>query len=232
MKKILSNQKTTGILLIAAIVILAFSTVQTSRAALNYVSENYVVGISMKNIDIQILENGTAVSGNDGLLTWMGENETVIPGKHYDERIALKNSGTIDEYVRATVYRYWEKDGVKQTNLDPNLIGLKIGDDWVEDSESATAERRVFYYSQKQGPESITSNLIEGIIVDGMLPIKVSQTTEGNTIITNYDYDGLRFVIEVEANAVQTHNAESAIKSAWGIAVKINEDGSLSLIGG
>ena len=230
MKKILSNQKTTGILLIAAIVILALSTVQTSRAALNYVSENYTAEISMKDIGVQILENGEQVSGEDGLLLNRMDEE-VKPGKQYEELIALQNSGTIDEYVRATVYRYWEEDGDKRTDLDPNLIGLTIGDDWDEDSESATAERSVFYYTKKLGPEGITGNLIEGIKIDGNLPAKVSQTTKGNTIITNYDYDGLRFVIEVEANAVQTHNAESAIKSAWGIDVSIDGDGSLRIGG-
>lgn len=229
MKKILSNQKTTGILLIAAIVILALSTVQTSRAALNYVSENYTAEISMKDIGVQILENGTKVSGDDGLLNWI--NEEIKPGMLYDEKIALKNSGTIDEYVRASVYRYWEKDSVKQTNLDPGLIVLSTGNEWIEDAGRKTAERSVFYYTKKLGPEGITGNLIEGIKIDGNLPAKVSQTTEGNTIITSYDYDGLRFVIEVEANAVQTHSAESAIKSAWGIDVSIDGDGSLRIGG-
>lgn len=230
MKKILSNQKITGILLIAAVVILALSTVQTSRAALNYVSENYTAEISMKEIGVQILENGTQVTGDDGLL--LGQlDEDIKPGKLYDEKIALKNSGTIDEYVRATVYRYWEKDGVKQTDLDPSLIVLTTGNNWIEDTGRKTAERSIFYYSPKLGQEGITDNLIEGIKIDGNLPAKVSQTTDGDTITTTYDYDGLRFVIEVEANAVQTHNAKSAIKSAWGVDVNISGDGSLGIGG-
>ena len=35
--------------------------------------------------------------------------------------------------------------------------------------------------------------------------------------------------LEAEADAVQTHNAAEAIKSAWGVDVNVSEDGSLSL---
>ena len=42
------------------------------------------------------------------------------------------------------------------------------------------------------------------------------------TICTIYDYDGLHFVIEVEADAVQTHNAQSAMTSAWGVSYPVD----------
>ena len=45
------------------------------------------------------------------------------------------------------------------------------------------------------------------------------------TIETVYEYDGYRFYIEAEADAVQTHNAQEAIKSAWGVDVEVSEDG-------
>ena len=53
---------------------------------------------------------------------------------------------------------------------------------------------------------------------------------EGNytTILTTYDYDGVKFQIEVEVDAVQEHNAEDAIWSAWGKRVTF-QDGILSL---
>ena len=60
-----------------------------------------------------------------------------------------------------------------------------------------------------------------------------SQKTETNgnytTITTTYDYDGVSFRIEVEVDAVQEHNAEDAIWSAWGKRVTVN-DGILSLV--
>ena len=49
------------------------------------------------------------------------------------------------------------------------------------------------------------------------------------TITTTYEYDGALFVLEVTVDAVQTHNAKDAIKSAWGVDVNISDDGALSL---
>ena len=40
--------------------------------------------------------------------------------------------------------------------------------------------------------------------------------TKRNTVTTTYKYDGVEFHVDVEADAVQTHNAQDAIKSAWG----------------
>ena len=48
------------------------------------------------------------------------------------------------------------------------------------------------------------------------------------TITTAYDYDGLQFCVEASVDAVQEHNAEDAILSAWGRKVSIS-NGSLSL---
>ena len=53
---------------------------------------------------------------------------------------------------------------------------------------------------------------------------------EGYTVITTtYDYDGVEFRVEVEVNAVQTHNAQDAIWSTWGREVSISSDKKLSL---
>ena len=47
---------------------------------------------------------------------------------------------------------------------------------------------------------------------------QTSQTDDNGltTITTTYEYDGASFVLEATVDAVQTHNAEDAIKSAWG----------------
>ena len=48
--------------------------------------------------------------------------------------------------------------------------------------------------------------------------------------IYEYKYDGYSFNLEAEVNAVQTHNAAEAIKSAWGVDVNVSADGqSISL---
>ncbi|MCI8549582.1 MAG: hypothetical protein HFI68_03120 [Lachnospiraceae bacterium] len=41
--------------------------------------------------------------------------------------------------------------------------------------------------------------------------------TKGDVITTVYKYDGVEFHVDVEVDAVQTHNAQDAIKSAWGV---------------
>ena len=59
---------------------------------------------------------------------------------------------------------------------------------------------------------------------------QTSQTDDNGltTITTTYEYDGALFVLEATVDAVQTHNAKDAIKSAWGVDVNISDDGALS----
>ena len=56
----------------------------------------------------------------------------------------------------------------------------------------------------------------------------MSQTEEQNgnytTIITTYLYDGVQFRLKVEVDAVQEHNAEDAILSAWGRKVSVSDN--------
>jgi len=127
--------------------------------------------------------------------------------------------------------------------IDLNLVNL--GTDWIEDEEARTAERTVLYYknllyAQGNMPEDMASGATETapfadtLTIDDSIAKKVSQETkkEGQytTIITTYDYDGVSFRIEVEVDAVQEHNAQDAVWSAWGRKVTVGEDGSLSLV--
>ncbi|MFR0951708.1 MAG: hypothetical protein ACLSGK_02280 [Lachnospiraceae bacterium] len=46
-----------------------------------------------------------------------------------------------------------------------------------------------------------------------------------NTITYTYKYNGnYTFHIDAEVDAVQTHNAKDAIKSAWGVDVNVSDD--------
>ena len=47
--------------------------------------------------------------------------------------------------------------------------------------------------------------------------------------VTTFNYDGVKFNLEAEVDAVQTHNAADAIKSAGGVDVNVAGDGSISL---
>ena len=47
-------------------------------------------------------------------------------------------------------------------------------------------------------------------------------------LFRSYDYDGAQFCIEAKVDAVQEHNAEDAVWSAWGKRVTV-DNGTLSL---
>lgn len=174
-----------------------------------------------------------------------GENqERLVPGKPYSEVLSVRNSGAIDEYVRVIVTRSWQKqnaDGtwVKATDLDPSLIGLDLDwaekNGWLRDSGAVGSdkERTVLYYSRPVAPGGETPAICSKLCLSGTLmdAYDTEETpAEGGTIITTtYRYNGYKFVLEAEVDAVQTHNAEDAIKSAWGVDVTIAPDKTLSL---
>ena len=75
--------------------------------------------------------------------------------------------------------------------------------------------------------------LQNSIRIDDAVANKVTEETrieDGHTVITTtFNYDGVNFNLEAEVDAVQTHNAKDAIKSAWGIDVNVASDGTISL---
>lgn len=155
-------------------------------------------------------------------------------GQKYKEELSVENSGTIDQYVRVSIYKYWMKDDKKDQSLSPNLIELNlvnVGSDWLLDESSSTDERTVLYYSKLLKEGKTSSLFADSIKVDSIIATKVTRVpVEGrpNTIRTVYDYDGMHFCVEVKVDAVQDHNAEDAIWSAWGSRVTVN-DGILKL---
>lgn len=237
----------TFLLFAASAALLLVSTVGSTRAALNYRSENYEMTFDVSSIGVTLLENGEEISRRDyvdnewreesgELLTGMlGEDEKLVPGRSYEENLTVRNSGSIDSYVRVTLYRSWTKDGkVMDTELSPELIGLTLPvGDWIEDPSASTRERTVLYYRNilKSGQE--TPPFCTALRIDPAIGRKVSETRqetpEGTVITTSFAYDGYQFHLKAEVDAVQTHSAEEAIKSAWGVDVEAPEGGPLSL---
>ena len=230
-KEFIKSPKATAAAFALAMVLLLFSSVGGARAALTYYSENYTSRVQMENIGVTLVENGEAISNRDYKSasdgTWdentgtllggmLAEGEEVKLGKRYREELNVRNSGTIDQYVRVNVYKYWlDKDGEKQRGLSPGLIGLNfvnIGSDWLVDEDASTTERTVLYYSRllKAGEESPL--FADSLAIDSIIGSKVTQTTtkEGKytTIKTTFDYDGVKFCVEARVDAVQDHNAE------------------------
>ncbi len=167
------------------------------------------------------------------------EGEVFTLGVRYPEVVSVKNSGNIDSFVRVTIYKYFavidEKGNeVKLTELDPSLIHLNLvntDSTWIidEDKYSETEERIVLYYSKALEVEEETDPFIDQVWVDNSLATmvtkeydKVEDGVNYHVFEAVYDYDGIRFYVEIQVDAVQTHNAEAAILSSWGRAVKID----------
>ena len=248
------NKWTPLALLVTAGVLLLASTVGSTQAALTYYSENYSAEVTVSNIGISLLENGKEVSycnyleddkwdKKDGtLFTELTADTPLTLGKSYQEELSVKNTGAIDAYVRVVLKKSWQNDadgdGVyeKNTTLSPELIKLNLltGENgWVEDVNASTKERTVLYYTKPVASEGETPVLSDTLQIDPAVGTKVIKTetkdANGTTVVYTYVYDGYKFVVEAEVDAVQTHNAVDAIKSAWGVDVTVAADGSLSL---
>lgn len=252
-KKIKSFLLKPAFLLSAAAVLLAASALGSAQAALTYYSENYSAQMNISSIGVSLMENDQRVSYRDyehqddswnesqgRLLEHLLDDEKeekIIPGKEYREQISVSNSGDIDTYVRVILYKDWQDaNGRRDTSLSPDLINLKLnlGKNWILDEKASTTERTVLYYTGILPAGESTGYLSKTLKIDSEIAAKANETVSVNeqghkTITTEFAYDGYQFNLSAEVDAVQTHNAQEAIKSAWGVDVNIAANGTLSL---
>lgn len=260
--RFMRSKKGTILLFAAAVALLAFSSIGGARAALVY-SATYSSRVQMFDIGVALVENDREVSertydGEAADGTWAGDQqsgalltgmldpdgdgqpeEKLELGRAYPEKLQVKNTGAINEYVRVTIYKYWVKDGEKAPDLSPELIDLHLLTDggWSIDEGSSTEERTVLYYDSLlyagEGEDAVTEPFSDTITIDGKVADLVDQRTETTTdgyttVTTTYTYDGARFVLKAQVDAVQEHNAADAVWSAWGRRAEV-KDGSLRL---
>ena len=201
--------------------------------------ENKVSGDLVKDLGYSRAENtdGKEVLGS------------IEPGKLYAEKIQAKNGQDVPVYVRVTIRKFWMKTDKagnpveKATDLSPDMIGLKYGKaeynsgDWFINESESTAEQTTYYYRHQVGvdEEGVTEPLFDNLSIDTKVmkrteldPI-VNDETGVTTIKYQYDYDGYAFFIKADVQAIQTHNANDAIHSQWGVYDIVEEDGTLSL---
>ena len=69
-----------------------------------------------------------------------------------------------------------------------------------------------------------TPALSDTIRINPSIAKDVTKHVDGYTITYTYKYDGYTFHVDAEVDAVQTHNAKDAIKSAWGVDVNVSDD--------
>ena len=240
-KKKRSFPKVTVLRLAASAVLLVGSGVGSARAALTYYSENYSVQMNMQSIGVSLVENDQVVSSRDYadadkwegttegslLSNLLGKDEKFTPGKKYNEAISVTNSGNIDTFVRVIITKSWQDaNGSKNTALDPQLIELNYLTDngWVIAEDQSTPERTVLYYTKALPVGESTPALSDTLRINESIASEVNKTVKDNTITYTYKYDGYTFHLDAEVDAVQTHNAKDAIKSAWGVDVNVTED--------
>ena len=197
--------------------------------------------MNMQSIGVSLLENDKVVSSRDyvsnnewkgtsegTLLTnLLGKDETFTPGKKYNEAISVKNSGTIDTFVRVIITKSWQdKEGKKNPKLSPDLIELNFLTDngWQIAKDQSTTERTVLYYTKAVAAGDSTPALSDTIRIKPSIAKDVTKHVDDNTITYTYKYNGYTFHIDAEVDAVQTHNAKDAIKSAWGVDVNVSDD--------
>ena len=237
LKKLLTPRVTMA-LFVLALLLLLMSSVSGTRAALTYFSDDYTAEVEMDHIGVSLLEsNGGdyAIVSHRNYIDGSGNWDQEVPGRllsrmipegeklklgvAYPEAIAVQNTGTIDQYVRLTLYKYWvNADGEKDRSLDPALIDLNVveGSGWIEAEDSHTEERSVFYYPDVLAPGQITPAVTDTLTINADVQATVSRTQDGNKIVTTYSYDDMQFVIEAQVDAVQDRHFEDAAVSAWG----------------
>lgn len=244
MKKNFLLNKTT-IIAGSAIALLAISAVGSTRAALTQ-TENMQYNLSVSDLSVDLYEKQAekyvSVSGKEDklLTTLVGDGEKFQIGKTYTEQTAFSNDGNYDAYVRVIITKSWKDGTVKDTTLDPALIDVTMADSgaWYKDEAASTQEREVYYYKTVvAAPERDEDNNIVALdyvpitstisVKNDVTQIVTKNGTTGN-ITTTYDYDGKSFDLDIEVDALQTHNAVDAAKASWGVALELDENGNIT----
>ena len=227
-----SNSVVTLVLFGLAIGLLLFSTIGSTRAALNVQSDILKSDVEMLDIGVELDNADGAVSGSALLSGMLAPGERIKAGKVYDRPVTVTNTGKIDEYVRVVVYKYWlDSTGAKRAAYDPDLIVLGYAGGWTPDSSNSTAsygEREIWYLTDGPLASGAGKAFLNSVTISGDVYLLATQETVGNKIITTYEYDGAQFCIEIEADGVQTHNAKDAIQSAWGKSVTVTDGGPIT----
>ena len=204
------------LLLAVSLILIIGSIVGTTTALPSAVSEDRIVDAQTKNVEVALVENGTTLADEGTLLDGMvGEDESVLLDKKYDEQLAVTNQGSVDEYVRVTIYKSWYYNGEKDTELDPSMIDLNLTGNWIEDTAASTEERTVLYLASPLAAGATSALFADGLTIKSdVANITGASATAGSSFF--YWYDDCTFEVSAKVDAVQTHNAKEAVTSAWG----------------
>ena len=236
------------ILLAVGILVIGASTAGATRAAIAIQSSAERVNFSTASLSIQLLEEveGEYQSiGEDQDLQFAEVlNDTSLKvGKKYTENVRVVNNSNqttgYKEYVRVVIRKSWFKDG-KQTNLDPGLIKIFTADGWYLNEDESTAEQEVYYLTSPlecgNGVDFITGIQINDSITKfvEVKPVIEDGAEIAGYVENEYLYNGEKVYIQLQADAVQTHNGADAIYAAWGVRATCDaiDDGNIIQVNG
>lgn len=181
--------------------------------------------------DKEIAKSTYSEGSMDGeLLTSYIKNEPAIIGKQYEERLAVKDAGTIDIYTKVSIFKEWKnEDGSINRSLNPSMIDINIlGNGWIEDEIKRTSSSIVLYYTKPLKSGETSPNFVDSITINPLIKQNVTFGTNNNVITTQREYEGAHMEIRCQVDAVQTHQADYAIWSAWGREVEIAQDRNIN----
>lgn len=221
-------------IVIAAVLVITAGTVLAATVSPDIISEDYKAEFTLDNIDISLVENGTQAKDIESkeLLSELEGN--IQPGRAYETKLAAKNMTNVPALIRMVVTVAWkDPEGNKDPSKDPSLIELSFeGDEynknaWQINPAETTRERRVFYLSEILPAETTSSPVVNQLRIsnDVLKAYEMDKETKGNqTVYTfTYEYDGYQIYVSADCQGLQTHNANEAIKSSWGVTnVKVS----------
>ena len=221
MKKNLSRK--TLALIAAAALLFAGGTFTATRAVLNIFSPEHFLEFETSNQAVRLMENGSPTGMDNPLLSTL--KGKVSPGKSYKEEISARNDCDVSQFVRIVVRKYWKdaagnkaKD-VDQKVLDKIQLTFANPSLWQKNNDETTAEREVYYYRNIVPAGGVTEPLTSTLTVDSSVALEytVAEPDANKVIRYSYDYDGYQVCIEAEAQSIQTHSAQKAVRSIWGV---------------
>ena len=107
--------------------------------------------------------------------------------------IAVRNTGTIDAYLRVRLVSYWEDQEGNILSKPSEIPEITPANGWLKGPDNT------YYYPAPVAPDGVTQNLL----------------SEG---ITLEEEDGCRQVVEVFADAIQSKPVE-AVTGSWGVTI-------------
>ena len=140
---------------------------------------------------------------------------------------SVKNTGSVDSYIRVTVTKYWtDESGNKMPEMDASNIYLQADtDNWLQAEQlfgdQTMNETQVFYYKYPVAAGQSTADLLKQIEISASI---------GN------EYTNKKVQLEAVADAVQFAGANESelnakgILASWGVAATFDANGNLTNI--